>query len=167
MKIGKKKKKSKSGNKGTPGRRRIVVRKARDLDGLPPGVVPASWNEFDVPSWDEPAVEEHPETPINDPLEDYRPPSNNEDPIYKDFKIKKKRGPAKYHEVKFTTKQQKKGPRFSNLTSFEWKLIHARRQELVDKVKNLLKPIRNYSKKGKRDLINSLQIMQEKVKQFY
>ena len=112
-------------------------------------------NHFYVPDWDSDAtVDENP--PINDPLEDYRPPSDLK--ITRPVKVK--------HEIKFTKKQVKKG-KFKTLSDLEWKLIHAKRAQLVNNVKNLLKPIRNYSKKNKRDLINSLQVMKDKVKQFY
>ena len=115
----------------------------------PGGPVPSSsWREFDVPEYDEPSND--------DPLEDFRPPS--------DLKITR---PVKgKHEVKFTKKQVKKG-RYKHLSDFQWQMIHAKRKQIVDQVKNLLKPIRGYSSKNKMDLINTLGEMKEKVKQFY
>ena len=57
--------------------------------------------------------------------------------------------------------------KFKKLDDFTWNMIHAKKNEIVGKISTLLKPIRNYSRKNKRELIQVLGVMKEKVQKFY
>ena len=99
--------------------------------------------------------------PQNNNLDDFRPPANLKITTTKPRLIK-----GQKHEIVFTRKKVKAG-KFKKLDDFTWNMIHAKKNEIVGKISTLLKPIRNYSRKNKRELIQSLGVMKEKVQKFY
>ena len=95
----------------------------------------------------------------NDELDDFRPPDNLKLTMSRPIRTKKR-------EIVFTRKKVKAG-KFKNLHDFTWNMIHAKKKELVNKISTLLKPIRNYSRKNKRELISVLEVMKQRVSTFY
>ena len=94
-------------------------------------------------------------------MNDFRPPANLKLTTTKPRLIK-----GQKHEIVFTRKKVKAG-KFKKLDDFTWNMIHAKKNEIVGKISTVLKPIRNYSRKNKRELIQSLGVMKEKVQKFY